>query len=328
MKPKVISLFSGGLDSILIIYLMQDLGFDVLPVCFSTPFFPPNNAIKIAKENNFSIKIVDITDDYLEMLKSPSYGYGKNLNPCINCHGMMLNKAYEIMLSEKAAFICSGEVVSQRPMSQTKNSLAAVDKVSKVKEHIIRPLSQKLLPDTKPILNGLVDKEKLLDISGRSRKRQHELAEKFNLPSIPSSGGGCLLTDIGYCKRLQDIFDYDMLEKKYLKFLHLGRHFRIDDCTKFILGKNQGENNYLTKNGAGEFAVRAKNFASPLGIIQSKSEIDQRIVELCGGILLRYCNKVAENQETEIYCGALGTDFATTTATKMADMELEKFKIN
>ncbi len=328
MKPKVISLFSGGLDSILIVYLMQDLGFEVIPVCFSTPFFPPNNAIKIAKENSFRIKIVDITDEYLEMLKSPSYGYGKNLNPCINCHGMMLNKANEIMLEENAAFICSGEVVSQRPMSQTKNSLAAVDKISKVREYIIRPLSQKILPDTKPILDGLVDKEKLLDISGRSRKKQYELAEKFNLPSIPSSAGGCLLTDIGYCKRLRDIMDYGMLDKRNLTFLNLGRHFRINENAKFVLGKSQGENNYLTKNGTGEFAIRAKNFASPLGIVQSRDEIDLNLVKLCGGILLRYCNKVSENQETEIYYGALGTDFATTTTTKMSDSEVENFKIN
>ncbi len=329
MKKKIISLFSGGLDSILIIYIMQELGFQVIPVCFSTPFFPSDKAEKIARENNFELKVVDITTDYLQMLKNPQYGYGKNLNPCIDCHGMMLNKAYQIMQAENALFICSGEVVSQRPMSQTKNSLAAVGKVSLVKDFIVRPLSQRLLPDTFPIREGLVKKEALLNISGRSRKPQIELARKYNLPSIPSSGGGCLLTTSGYCKRLQDLFDFEMLNTDTLAFLHRGRHFRIDEKTKLILGKNQGDNKFLAKVGNGKIGLIAKNTASPLGIIQSKKEIELATVKLCGSILLKYCPKLpAETDEYPIGYGKVGDDFALTTAQKISAEQIDKFRIN
>ncbi len=328
MKKKIISLFSGGLDSILIVYLMKRLGFEVVPVCFSTPFFPSGKAEKIAEENGWKLKILDISEEYLEMLKKPQYGYGKHLNPCIDCHGMMLNKAYQLMLEEKAAFICSGEVVSQRPMSQTRNSLAAVDKVSQVKDFIVRPLSQKLLPDTMPIREGLLKKEDMLSLSGRSRKPQLELAKKFRLPSIPSSGGGCLLTDKGYCKRLQDLIDFKMLDLESIKFLPRGRHFRIDKDTKLILGKNQGDNNFLAKVGKEKMGIIAKKTASPLGVILSKQEIDIATIKLCGAILLKYCPKVAEKQEHPIGYGKIGSDFALSSAQKMGADEIEKFRIN
>ncbi len=328
MKTKIISLFSGGLDSILIVYLMQNLGFDVLPVCFSTPFFPPDKAIKIARENGFPLKIVDISEDYLPMLKSPKYGYGKNLNPCIDCHGLMLSKAHKIMLEEKAAFICSGEVVSQRPMSQMKNSLAAVDKISGIKDLIVRPLSQKLLPDTMPIRQGLVDKNDLLDISGRSRKAQLELAQKFHLPTIPSSGGGCLLTTKGYCQRLQDLLDFQMLDLEALTFLNRGRHFRIDKETKLVLGKNQGDNNFFAREGKGKLGIIAKNTASPLGLIFSKKEVSIATIELCGAILLKYCPKVESGQNHPIGWGKIGSDFALASAKKMSADKIERFRIN
>ncbi len=329
MKNKIVSLFSGGLDSILIVYIMRELGFEVVPVCFSTPFFPADKALEIARENELELKVVDITAEYISMLKNPQYGYGKHLNPCIDCHGMMLSKAYEIMLAERALFICSGEVVSQRPMSQTKNSLAAVDKVSKVKDYIVRPLSQRLLPDTLPIREGLVKKEQLLNLSGRSRKPQIELAKKYRLPSIPSSGGGCLLTTSGYSKRVQDLLDFDMLTVETLAFLHRGRHFRIDKHTKLILGKNQGDNKFLAKQGDGRMGIIAKNTASPLGIIQSEKKVELPTIKLCGAILLRYCPKLPkEATDYPIGYGKVCEDFAITTAQKMPSEQLEKFRIN
>jgi len=328
-KKKIISLFSGGLDSILIVYLMRELGFEVVPICFSTPFFPADKAIKIATENGLQLKVLDISREYLEMLKAPQYGYGKHLNPCIDCHGMMLNKAYQIMLAEDAAFICSGEVVSQRPMSQTKNSLAAVDKVSKIKDYIVRPLSQKLLPDTMPIRDGLVNKDDLLGLSGRSRKPQMEMAKRFQLPSVPSSGGGCLLTDKGFCKRLQDLFDFEMLDLDSVNFLARGRHFRIDQDTKLILGKNQGDNKFLARVGEGKMGIIAKNTASPLGVILSKQpEITIDTIRLCGAILLKYCPKLDDKQEHPIGYGKIQSDFANTSAQKMSAEQIEKYRIN
>jgi len=324
---KVVSLFSGGLDSILIVYLLEDLGFKVIPICFETPFFPSDKAQKIAKENKFNLEVINITSEYLKMFKTPRYGYGKNLNPCIDCHGMMIRIAYAKMTEYGAKFIATGEVLAQRSMSQTKNSLLAVSKISTAKQYIIRPLCQKLLADTIVIKEGIIDKKKLLDISGKSRTRQIALAQKYGIKNIPNSGGGCLLTDKGYSMRLKDLIENSMLKEEFLNFLVYGRHFRIDKDTKLILGRNERENEILAKIANNNIAIKALEVASPLGIIQSKREVDEVSIATSASILLGYCNKIKSNTGKIIF-GKIEFLENVLTAKKFSHKEMDNFRIN
>lgn len=192
---------------------------------------------------------LDITDEYMEMMKAPKAGFGKNMNPCMDCHALMFAKAGELMVKEGFDFLFSGEVVGQRPKSQNKNSLRYVEKNSGFDGQILRPLCAKRLPETEVEKKGLVDREQLLDISGRSRKIQMELAKKYHIKDYPSPAGGCLLTDIGFSKRLKDLMDVQKtFERRELYYLQNGRHFRLDDKTKVMVGRSKHDNAYLMKS--------------------------------------------------------------------------------
>ncbi|RKY46931.1 MAG: DUF814 domain-containing protein, partial [Candidatus Neomarinimicrobiota bacterium] len=170
-KRKALALFSGGLDSLLAVKIVELAGVEVIPVFFSSPFFGPEKAIKTAKSNNLNLVIVELGEEYLEVVKNPKYGYGKYMNPCIDCHAFMFRKLGGMLEKYEADFLISGEVLGQRPMSQVLPSLNAVRKLSGYYDLIVRPLSQKLLPDTLPIRKGWISKDRLYDIRGRNRKR-------------------------------------------------------------------------------------------------------------------------------------------------------------
>ncbi len=240
---KAISIFSGGLDSLLAALLIKESGIDVMPVFFTTPFFTPEKAINSADKNNLPLRIVDITDRYFSLLRAPKHGFGGNMNPCIDCHALMLRLAGEMLEEEKADFIISGEVLGQRPMSQNRGSLSIVEKESTMKGLVIRPLSAKLLPKTLPEINGWVDEKILLALSGRSRKPQMKLAEKLNVRDYPAPAGGCLLTDPIFSRRLKDLMDNSPdFTRSEIELLKLGRHFRINPDTKIVVGRNLEEN--------------------------------------------------------------------------------------
>ena len=293
-----LALFSGGLDSLLAVKVIQDQGIKVIPVCFESPFFSCKKAIQSAKQNNMKVNVIPLEQDYLEMIQNPKYGYGKNFNPCIDCHAFMFSKLGDMMEKFSADFLISGEVLGQRPMSQQLNGMNAVAKLSGYKDLIVRPLSQKLLQDTKPIREGWVDKELLLELRGRSRTPQIELAEKFGIIEYPTPAGGCLLTDPGYSKRLTDLKQHDMFANGFITFLNVGRHFRLDDSTKLIIGRNQNDNEYMEKlieNSAkqGNIVLKARDIPGPIGIVQSRDEIvSKEILKLAAEILVRYLSKV------------------------------------
>lgn len=245
-KHRALALLSGGLDSTLAIWLILKQGIEVIGVNFTTPFFTPKKAIESAKFLNIPLEIVDITDEYLNILKNPKYGYGKNLNPCIDCHAFMIRKTLELMKKYNADFIITGEVLGERPMSQNKNSLNIVAKYSGAEDYILRPLSAKLLPPTKPERERWVDREKLLDIQGRSRKRQLELAKEIGLENIPTPAGGCLLTEPIFSKKLLDLLkNKEDVTRRDLELLKIGRHFRLPSNVKVIVGRNKDENDKL-----------------------------------------------------------------------------------
>ncbi|MDI6742025.1 MAG: tRNA 4-thiouridine(8) synthase ThiI [Smithella sp.] len=245
---KAIALFSGGLDSILAAELIRRQNIDVTCLTFVTPFFTAQKARNIIRQISLPLLVEDITVEHLKMLKSPRYGYGKNMNPCIDCHTLMLHIAGRKMEETGSHFIITGEVLGQRPMSQNKQSLYIVAKNSGYADHILRPLSAKLLPPIKAERENLVDRSQLLSFQGRGRKEQLKLAADFGITNISPPAGGCLLTDPIFSRRLRDLFlhhgDRNIRDIKLLKY---GRHLRINEDIKVIVGRNKADNETLCK---------------------------------------------------------------------------------
>jgi tRNA U34 2-thiouridine synthase MnmA/TrmU len=324
-KHKCIALFSGGLDSLLAVVFMQKLGYRVFPIFFETPFFKADKAKLAAERAGIQLHVHDITDQHLQMLHNPRYGFGKNLNPCIDCHGLMFKTAANLLSYYQADFLISGEVLGQRPMSQRKDALNAVGKLSTRKELLIRPLSQKLLPDTKPILEGWVDKNELLDIEGRGRTRQMQMAKELGIEFYNTPGGGCLLTDKGYSRKLLDLINHEMLDEKFIEFLKVGRHFRLNEKCKFIVGRNDRENEQLGQMTTYELVFHIKDNPGPLGIIQCKEQPDEDEIDLAARLLLRYSNK--SPQRAEINYGKNQQLVNCLTVEKMKNQAVEQLQI-
>ena len=240
---KALSVFSGGLDSMLAAALIQSQGIEIQALFFETPFFSPQKAIQSAEEIGVPFKVINITDRHMEVLKNPRHGYGGNMNPCIDCHALMFRIAGEMLEQESAQFIITGEVLGQRPMSQNRKALDIVETESGLKGLILRPLSAKCLSPSVPEKKGWVDRDRLMNFSGRSRKPQIEYAKKLNITQYPSPAGGCLLTDKIFSRRLKDLFDSELEFKlRDIELLKIGRHFRINPTCKIIIGRNSSEN--------------------------------------------------------------------------------------
>jgi len=322
---RCFALFSGGLDSMLAVAFMQRLGYEVIPIFFKTPFFGPAKAQKAADSINTELMVVDITEDYIKMLKKPRYGFGKNMNPCIDCHGLMFRKASEMMEKHKVDFLISGEVLGQRPMSQRKDAMNSVAKLSSVKDLLVRPLCQKLIADTIPVTEGWVKKEEMLDIQGRARHRQMAMAEKFGIKSYESPGGGCLLTDKSFSNRLRDLMQNDMLERNFLEYLKVGRHFRINENLKIIVGRNNEDNELLSEMTVDELVLKTPELPGPLAILNFKNQPSEDEIRLACSIMLRYNNKV--ETETEVKYGKNFELENSITAPKMSPQDVEKYSI-
>ena len=285
-----IGLFSGGLDSILAVRVLQEQNIDIVAVCFITPFFGAETAKKAAEQLKISLHIADITEKHLEMLKNPKHGYGRNMNPCIDCHALMFNHAGQMMDKLAADFLFSGEVLGERPMSQNKNSLRTVAGESGFGEHIIRPLSALLLPVTKPEEEGIVDRKKLLDIKGRSRKPQLKLVKQFGITYYPGPAGGCLLTDPSFSRRLRDLLENNSASaRRDFDLLSVGRHFRINSKIKIIVGRNEIENKkIMLLSLEGDTIITPDDVPGPVVIIPHGAGLDDKTVKLASSICARY----------------------------------------
>jgi tRNA-specific 2-thiouridylase len=283
-----VGLFSGGLDSILAVKVLQDQKIKIIGVTFSTPFFGADRALEAARHLEMDHRVVDITPEHLEMVRHPKHGYGRHMNPCIDCHAMMFRKAGELMKAEKADFLFSGEVLGERPMSQNRGSLVRVARESGYEPVILRPLSAKLLPQTQPEREGVVDRGGLLDLRGRGRKRQMELAAHYGIHDYPTPAGGCLLTDPVFSRRLRDLFQLgDSLAPRDVELLKVGRHLRLSNAHKVVVGRNQEENRRLRDlHAPGDLLLDVRGYSSPLVLIPGGAP--EPLVQQAAAILLRY----------------------------------------
>ena len=272
-KVKALALFSGGLDSILAAKLILKQGIDVVAVNFANPFYSRAKdecgVTEAAKQLGIPLKVVDLGDKYLKMVRKPKHGYGKNMNPCIDCRIYILKKAKKYAEEIGADFIFTGEVLDERPMSLHFSALKIVEEESGLKGKILRPLSARLLPETVIEKKGLVNREKLLGIRGRSRKPQLKLAEEFNIKEYPSPAGGCLLTCREYANKLRDLFKHKKrCSMADVSLLKVGRHFRFGK-NKIIVGRNEAENNVLTaKKARNDYYFEVPDIGSPVTVLQ------------------------------------------------------------
>lgn len=252
MKKKAIALISGGLDSILAARLVMEQGFHVIGIYFTSAFSKSYGreqdtpAYKLCTAQGIDLRVIDMGIEYIDMIRNPRHGYGKNMNPCIDCKIFMLARARSVMEAEDAAFIATGEVLGQRPMSQRRDTLHVIERCAGLSGIVLRPLSARLLPPTRPEQDGVVDRERLLDVSGRSRAVQLRLAGQFGIKGFSSPAGGCLLTDKNFSTRLRDLFATQKdITTTDIRLLTIGRHFRLESGIKVVLGRNEGENHIL-----------------------------------------------------------------------------------
>ena len=324
---KVLAMISGGLDSTLAAKLIKDQGIDVIGLCFKSYFFGPESAIKMTKQIGVPLEVIDFSEEHLTMAKNPKHGRGKNMNPCIDCHAMMMNYAGKLLDKYNADFIITGEVLNQRPMSQNRSALDVVKKESGFSDKILRPLCAKNLTPTKMELDGLVDREKLLDISGRSRKVQMELAEKWGIVDYPSPAGGCKLTEPNFSRRLRDLFEHnEKASETEIQLLKYGRHMRVSNNAKIISTRTGEEveaiKGYLT---AEEYIFLAENFKGSMVIIVGNPKEED--IEFAARVTGRYC-KGKDEDKVSVKYGKYRHEFSGSIEVEPAkDDEIEKYLI-
>ena len=283
-RGHAIALFSGGLDSALAILLILRQDIEVTALTFMTHFGCDlgdrsscgSNPYPAAEKFGFNVKLMHLGQKFVDIVENPVYGRGANMNVCIDCRILMLSEAKAFMEMTNADFIITGEVVGQRPFSQVRDKIHLVEREAGLRGKLLRPLSAKLLPPTQPELSGLVDREKLEGIAGRSRKRQMELANEFGLEDYPNPASGCLLTDVGYSNRLRDLIAHsERLTFDDLNVLKVGRHFRLDRNTKVVVGRNEQENNLIVSySREGQYLLEAPDTGSPMTLVSGDTSED------------------------------------------------------
>jgi len=262
---RALGAVSGGLDGMLACRVLMDQGIHVEAVTFYSPFFDAEAGKQAAAVLGIPWREVDFTVDIVNLLFDPPSGFGKNMNPCIDCHAAMFGKLKDTADAEGFDFIFTGEVVGQRPMSQNRGSLNRVRNISRTADILLRPLSARILDPTPMELSGLVDREKLLDLNGRGRSRQLEMAKQYEFSSVPSPGGGCLLTDPGYANRLRALRDTGLLSGENARMIRTGRMFLLDGAIGLV-GRSSEENDRMLEAGTG-IQLDIQGIPGPLGVL-------------------------------------------------------------
>ncbi len=297
-KARALVLLSGGLDSILTVKLLLEQKIKVETLVFKSCFFGSEHAQITAEKLGVNLKIVDFSRKHFEMVKNPRHGYGKNMNPCIDCHMLMLRVAKEIMTRKGFDFVATGEVLGERPMSQNKQSLKLIEKQSGLKGYLLRPLSAKLLEPTEAEKQGLINRSKLLSISGRSRKEQLAMAKKWKIDWFPTPSGGCLLTDSRFSEKLRDLIkNIAKPSMDDIDLLKVGRHF-WDNGVKIIIGRNHQENLKLRELGKNnDVLLEMKEPAGPTALIRGyKKEISEKSIQKAKELIRAYAPKARDKK--------------------------------
>ncbi|HEY5999201.1 MAG TPA: hypothetical protein VI078_07855 [bacterium] len=287
-RTRALGLISGGLDSMLAARLLMEQGVAVTGISFVTPFFGAEKAEAAARIVGFPLIVRDITAPHLAMARNPPSGYGAHMNPCIDCHALMLRIAGEVMDAEGFDLLFTGEVLNERPMSQSLRSLNRVANLSGRRGFVLRPLSARRLEPTVPETDGRIDRARLLDLEGRSRKRQFELAARWGITGYPTPAGGCLLTDPNFSRRLRDLFEHGPEPDAHaLALLKIGRQFRIREGVKATVGKNDVDNKaLLALRAPGDTVVRTNGVPGPVAIVGGAA--DEADLALVASICARY----------------------------------------
>ncbi|MGA2385297.1 MAG: hypothetical protein ABSG33_02055 [Candidatus Bathyarchaeia archaeon] len=328
MRVKALGLLSGGLDSILAMELIRRQGIEVVAFNVKTPFGTAtkdgvSEAVKAAGQLKVPLKVLCVEGDYLQMLRNPKFGYGKNMNPCIDCKIFMIKKAKKYAREIGADFIFTGEVLGERPKSQHAPALRIIEVESGLKGKLLRPLSAKLLPETAAEKAGLVDRARLLSISGRSRKPQFQVAKEFGITCYPSPAGGCLLTCEEYAKKLRDLFIHKKrVSMVDIALLRVGRHFRVG-ANKIIVGRNEAENKFLTEQKSpSDYYFESPDIVGPVTLLQGSKT--KAAVELAAKLTAFYSD--AETGEVKVCYGreALGKSLTVAVPDKA---EVEKLRV-
>jgi tRNA-uridine 2-sulfurtransferase len=289
-RIKALAMFSGGLDSILATKLILNQGIEVEALNFRGFFCSCKTGlgpVESSKWLGVPLKAVEVDDRYLKMLRNPKHGYGRNMNPCIDCKIFMLKEAKKYADEIGASFIFTGEVLDERPKSQHYPALRTIEEESGLKGRLLRPLSAKLLPETVAEKKGLVKRDQLLAIRGRSRKPQMALAREFGITAYPSPAGGCLLTEAEFAKRLRDLFQHrKCCSVADVALLRLGRHFRLDE-NKIIVGRNETENKALiTGKARNDLFFEVPEIAGPITVLQGRKT--RKAIEIAAALTAFY----------------------------------------
>jgi len=296
MPIQAIGLFSGGLDSILALRLMLDQGLSVEALHVILPVHGPENQAwvkAVTRRMGVPLSLVDAETEFLAIVRRPQHGYGAGMNPCLDCHALMLRLAAARMREVGASFVFTGEVLGERPMSQHQQGLDLVERKSGLQGRLLRPLSAQLLPPTIPEQEGLVDRDQLLAISGRRRVKQIALAEQYGIHEYPRPAGGCFLTKTDSARRLRNVIDHqDSFSPSDFYLVRLGRHFRLSPRTRVIVGRDKGENDRIVALAeAGDLFFEVPGTGSPVTLL--RGEVDKETIQTVAAITARYSDAPA-----------------------------------
>lgn len=288
---KALALFSGGLDSLLAIKIIKDMGIDVLALHFNIGFVGKNDKSEALKEIlaqiDVPLKVIDIRKQFFdEVLFAPKYGYGKYFNPCIDCHGNMFSHAFSLLESEGASFVISGEVLGQRPKSQRAEALLQVEKLCNAQGLVVRPMSAKLLPITIPEQKGWIERERLLDIHGRGRERQLKMVEEYGIKNYAKPGGGCLLTDTSIANKIKDLQSHREIVFEDMEMVKYGRYFILPNGGRCVIARNEEENQKLSFKHPKMSKIELLNCLGPLGLVEKDSSQEDK--EMAIALTLAY----------------------------------------
>ena len=304
---RALALFSGGLDSMLAIKLIADQGIDVIAIHIKTGFGGTKDITELmrsrAQKAGATMEVVDVREEYIQkILFDPVYGYGKNFNPCIDCHGYMFKVAKGLMEKFDASFLITGEVVGQRPMSQRVDAMKQVSKLAEDRDDklLVRPMSAKLMEATTPELEGWIDREKLLDISGRSREVQMQLAQAYGWEDYESPGGGCLLTEAHFSDRIREFIAHDTLTIEEIDLLKYGRHFRLPDGAKLTVGRDKEDNEGLQAIRSDKYIAVKLPIGGPFSLLSADASSEDKA--LAAKIAITY-TRSSTNEHYEVSVG-------------------------